>query len=966
MHGSKTRSGLNAITDPAVYKRVAELFWEAAELAVQDQAAFLRDKCGSDTDLLRLLENLLQEDRQGPIKPELAADRSMPVIHEDLSGRTLSHYQIVRPMGTGGMGVVYRATDTRLQRTVALKFLPAFLRDDSASRERFIREARVIASIDHQNVCPVYEIEEADGFIFIAMACLEGTALEEKIRTGPIPVKQAIGIALQAAYGLQAAHAKGVVHRDIKPANLMLIDTESAEPLVRILDFGIAQWTEKTVLTQEGLRIGTVLYMAPEQVAGSRVDQRADIWSLGVVLYQMLSGRVPFAGSTLRETLAAIAGPQAADLRPIREVASPELVSILRKMLEKEPAKRYQTVSALISDLESVRHAASPGLIARRARGPALHRAAGIVAIAGLIALSIFILVLYYRPHSADQLRVVPFTYYPGYQEDPAISPDGKEIAFVGQGKDGNNPLEVYVQLIGSTDPLRLTHVPDGTEDRSPVWDPSATRIAFLRSRTGERFARILTMSALGGSETDLGMDKVVDTGRLAWSPNGRTLAFARWVGKDQSAIFELSLSDHKVRQRSFPAGGQTDCCPVYDPSGARLAFKRNETEIVVIGPRREAVPTLPASWAGFTWTADGRALVYPRFARLAAVDRVSGSVTQPPAARVLGPDIWESPRWPDIFGRYTSASHPISDVTIRGNRMAFVQWTLEHSIWQLTLHLAGDRRTPEISAEPGVQLIASTRPEDTPQFSPDGEWIAFASERSGSTDIWIGRHDGSGLRRLTFLEGFAGTPRWSPDGEWIAFDLQPPSSKPDIWLVRVAGGETRQLATNMGGAGVPSWSNNGRWIYFHAGSDDQIWKIPSQGGKPVPLTRHGGFEGFESMDGNYLYYSKSQEHSGIWRINLSDGREAPVPELSEAGDYRQWALGGTGIFFVPYDEAFSKDAAVRFFDFATRRIVRVATVGRLVTAGPGALAVSRDETHLLYVHMDRDNRNIMLVEKFR
>ena len=794
MRGSKTRSGLEAITDPAVYQRVSELFSQAAELPVQDQAAFLRDKCGGDADLLRLVQNLLQEDREGPIEPELAADRSIPVIHEDLSGRTLSHYQIVRPMGAGGMGVVYRATEMRLQRTVALKFLPPFLRDDSASRERFIREARVIACIDHQNVCPVYEIEEADEFIFIAMACLEGTSLEEKIRTGPIPIQRAISIALQAAHGLHAAYGKGVVHRDIKPANLMLIDTESAEPLVRILDFGVAQWTEKTVLTQEGLRIGTVLYMAPEQVAGSRVDQRTDVWALGVVLYQMLSSRAPFEGSTMRETLAAIAGPQPADLRSIRQVAPPEVVSILRKMLEKEPAKRYQTASALISDLESVRHAAAPGPIARIARGRAVHRTAGIAAIAASTALSIFLLVHYNRPHPADTFRIVPFTYYPGYQEDPAISPDGKEIAFVGQGKDGNNPLEVYVQLIGSTDPLRLTNVPAGVEDRSPVLNPSATRIAFLRTRTDERFARILTISALGGSETDLGMGKVISPGRLTWSPNGRTLAFARSVRKDQGAIFELSFSDHKVRQRSFPADGQTDCCPVYDRSGQRLAFRRNATDIVVTDERGQGVRELPAriSWPGLTWTADGRSLAYSWFGKLAEVNVKSGAITQPAVATALGPD-----------------------VTIRGNRMAYVHWALEHSIWQLTLHGTRDGRTPEISAAPGVQLIASTMREDTPQFSPDGEWIAFSSDRAGSTDIWVGRSDGSGLRRLTFLDGFAGTPRWSPDGEWIAFDLRPPSSESDIWLVRVAGGETRQLATNTGGADVPSWSNDGRWIYF-------------------------------------------------------------------------------------------------------------------------------------------------------
>jgi eukaryotic-like serine/threonine-protein kinase len=946
VRGSKRRSGLNAITDPAAYKRLAELFSQAAELPLEDQAAFLQDKCGSDADLLRLVESLLQKDREGPIKPELAADRPIPIIQEDLSGRTLSHYQIVSPMGAGGMGVVYRATDTRLQRTVALKFLPPFLRNDSPSRERFIREARVIASIDHQNVCPVYEIEEADGFIFIAMACLEGTSLEEKIRTGPISIQRAISIALQAARGLQAAHGKGVVHRDIKPANLMLIDTESAEPVVRILDFGVAQWTEKTLLTQEGLRIGTVLYMAPEQAAGSRVDQRADIWSLGVVLYQMLSGRVPFEASTMRETLAVIAGPQPADLRSIRQVAPPEVVSILRKMLEKEPAKRYQTASALISDLESVRHEAARGLIARMTRRAAFRRAAGIGAIAGLIALSIFLFVHYNGPHSADKLRIVPLTYYPGYQQDPAISPDGKEIAFVGQGKNGKNPLEVYVQLIGSTDPLRLTSVSANSADRFPVWDPSSTRIAFLRTRPGERFARILTIPALGSAETDLGIPSVLATGGLSWSPDGRFLAFAGATGPNEGAIFELSLLDHSVRRRSLPVPSGTICCPVYDPSGARLAFNNREMQIVVIGPRRGAERVLPAFGTQLSWTADGRALMYSSFGRLAEVDPVSGSITEPAAATAAGLDI--------------------DGISIRGNLMAFVRWTIEHSIWQLTLHRTGDARIPKMSAAPAVQLISATRPDDTPQFSPDGEWIAFDSLRSGSPAIWIGRRDGSSLRRLTFLNGFAGTPRWSPDGQWIAFDFRPPSSKPDIWVVRVAGGETRQLATNMDGANLPSWSNDGRWIYFHSCSDDQIWKIPSRGGKPVRLTRHGGFEGFESMDGRSLYYSKTQAHLGIWRIDLSNGNEAPVPELSGTGDYRQWALGGTGIFFVPNDEALSKDAAVRFFDFATRKIVPVATVGRLESAGGGALAVSRDESSLVCVRMDRDTRNIMLAENFK
>lgn len=946
MHGSKPRSGINAITDPAVYRRLAELFSQAAELPVQDEAAFLRDKCGSDTDLLRLLQNLLLEHREGLIEPELAADSLASIIREDLSGRTVSHYQIVRPMGTGGMGVVYRATDTKLQRTVALKFLPPLLRDNPASRERFIREACVIASIDQQNVCPVYEIEEADGFLFIAMACLDGASLEEKLQTGPIPVQRAISIALQAAHGLQAAHSRGVVHRDIKPANLMLTTTESDEPLVRILDFGIAQWTGKTVLTQEGLRIGTVLYMAPEQVAGSRVDQRADVWSLGVVLHQMLSGRAPFEGDTLRETLAAIAGPEPPDLTQIRQVAPPEVVSIVQKMLEKEPANRYQTASALICDLESARHAVVPGLVARAVRSPAIRRSAGAAALVAVIGLSTFLLIRSNRQHPADELKVVPFTYYPGYQQNPAISPDGKQIAFIGQGNDGSRPFEVYVQLIGSTDPLRLTSVSADSADRFPVWDPGSTRIAFLRTRRGERFARILIIPALGGAETDLGIPSVLAAGGLSWSPDGRFLAYAGATGPNEGAIFEFSLLDHSVRRRSLPGPSQTICCPVYDANSARLAFDRIGTEIDVIGSAPGAKRALPASGTGLTWTADGRALVYSSFGRLAEVDAMSGSIMKPAAATAAGIDI--------------------SDINIRGNRMAFVRWTLEHSIWQLTLHRTDDGRIPKISAKSPVQLISSTRPDDTPQFSPDGEWIAFCSQRSGSPEIWIGRRDGSGLRRLTFLGGFAGTPRWSPDGQRIVFDFAPPSSKPDIWTIRVAGGETHELTTNMGGANVPSWSNDGRWIYFHAWSDDQIWKVPSRGGKPVRVTRFGGFEGFESMDGKYLYYSKKEKHSGIWRMDLSNGSEAPVPELAGTGDYRQWALGRTGIFFVPDEEVPSKDAVVRFFNLATRKIVPVANVGRLERAGGGALAVSRDETSLLCVRMDRDNRNIMLVDNFQ
>jgi serine/threonine protein kinase/WD40 repeat protein len=948
VHGSRPRSGLEAITDPALHNRAADLFSRALDLSSDEQAAFLQEECRSDTELLRILTDLLERDREGVL---LEGAESEAIVQprpgrDELSGRTLSHYRILGPMAVGGMGMVYEATETRLERTVALKFLPPSLQDTPASRERFLREARAIACIDHQNVCPVYEIEEADGLTFIAMAYLKGVTLAKKLKGGPLSLELAIEIALQTARGLQAAHAKGIVHRDIKPGNLMLSDTQTPGAMVRILDFGIAQWSERSVLTENGLVVGTVAYMAPEQVEASRVDERADIWSLGVVLYEMLSGRVPFEGKSVREILAAIAGPTLVDFAVVRDAAPAPVVDILRKALAKKPTKRFQTVSDFITALEGLHSPAKHAPVLKKLGSQKWLWMAGALVGVSVLGFAFFSATRNRITDERDALKIAPFTYYPGYQEHPSISPDGKTIAFVGQGSTGSDPLELYVQLIGSTDPLRLTTISADSTDRSPVWNPSATKIAFLRTHAGERFARILIVPALGGAETDLGVESVLSTGRLAWSPDGRALAFSGARGANESAIFELSLPDHSVRQLSFPHAGQSDCCPQYDPAGNRLAFKRNEVEIVVVGRGREALQALPAraSWPGLTWTADGRALVYSWFGKLVEVQLASGSIKQPPAATALGIDI--------------------SDITIRGTRMAYVRWDFEHSIWQLSLQPA--RTRSKVPGHANVQLIASTMREDTPQFSPDGELIAFASQRSGSTDIWIARRDGAGLRRLTFLDGQnAGTPRWSPDGKWLAFDLRPPSSKPDIWVIRASGGEPRRVATNTGGADVPSWSQDGHWIYYHSRSDDNIWKRPWQGGDAVRVTGRGGFEGFESSDGKSIYYSKSDQ-LGIWRVDLANGGEDQLPELKDAGQFRHWAFAPNGIYYVPNSEALRDNATVRFFCFATRKTTRVGTVGKLVTAGPGALAVSRDETRLLYVHMGRDNRNIMLVENFK
>lgn len=924
--------------DAARHARAADIFLAVVDLSPQAQKGFLARECTDDRELLELVEQLLAEDRNGSILPEPKPAPSP--ARESLTGLTLSHYRVLDPLGEGGMGTVYRATDTRLDRTVALKFQPPQILRDAANRDRFWREAKSVASIDHPNVCPVYGMEEDGAFLFIAMAYLDGIPLDRRIASGRLGIDEALQIAIQVGRGLEAAHAKGVVHRDIKPANVMLTSTPSGDHLVRILDFGIAQSLYESAGTQNELTMGTVCYMAPEQIRPGRVDARADIWSLGVVLYEMLSGGLPFERQSVHETLDAIAGPTPADLYVLPPEVPSSLVAVIERMLDKAVATRYQSARDLVADLERVAAAA-------RAEPPETSRRS-VVARGALLAMFVFVMAasvwaIWTRVAQPPlgTLALTPFTFYPGYEQNPAISPDGRQIAYVGQGVHGTNPLELYVQAIGSTDPVRLTHNGPGEENYSPAWDPTGGTVAVLRTVAGSRFGRILLIPALGGTGSDLGVDRVLATGHLDWSPDGKKLAFTRLQGADQAVIYEWTIKDRILRQVSFPRPGQSDCCPQFDPDGRRLAFKRNEVQIVIVDERSGAVSSLPAraSWPGLTWTADGKSLLFSWFGRMGEVD-FSGATLRRPAHE---------------------SRYDIQDITVRGKQMACVRWEFEHSIWSLDLRRSGDR----IVAGQKTQLITSTSWDDTPQFSTDGKWIAFSSERSGAPEIWVAGADGLNVRRLTFFDGqFAGTPRWSPDGKRIVFDARPPASKPSICIVSASGGQPIRL-TNVEGD-VPSWSRDGRWIYFHSRADDQISKVPASGGKAVRVTRGGGSEGFESADGRYLVYAKSDGRPGIWRLDLSTGQEEPIPALAEAAEFRQWALAPRGIYFVPDREVDSPQAAIRFFDFATGQTSLVAQVGPLLKAGPGALAVSPDERSLLYVPAGRDNRDIMLVRDFR
>ncbi|MBN1504776.1 MAG: serine/threonine protein kinase, partial [Candidatus Eisenbacteria bacterium] len=271
-------------------------------------------------------------------------------------GKTVSHYRVLEKLGEGGMGVVYKAQDTKLERLVALKFLAPELTRDPSARDRFIHEAKAASALDHPNICTVHEIDEADGQTFIAMACVDGQTLRHRLGSGPLKLDEAVDIAAQVAQGLQEAHEKGVVHRDVKSSNIML----TPKGQVKIMDFGLAKLAGGPRVTKTGTSVGTAAYMSPEQAQGEAVDQRTDIWSLGVIIYEMVTGRLPFAGDYEQSVVYSILNEAPEPITAVRSGVPMELERIVGKALEKEPKRRYQRAEDLLVDLRNFQDR-SPG-----------------------------------------------------------------------------------------------------------------------------------------------------------------------------------------------------------------------------------------------------------------------------------------------------------------------------------------------------------------------------------------------------------------------------------------------------------------------------------------------------------------------------------------------------------------------------------------------------------------------------
>lgn len=563
------------------WQQIKEIVYRALEREPRERDSFLAGECAGDEDLRKEVESLLKAHDEAESffnapAAEIVAEAMANDQSENLAGKSLGRYQVIELLGAGGMGEVYLARDTRLDRKVALKLLPENLTADEQSRQRFVREAKAASALNHPHIITIYEIAADGEHNFIAMEYVEGETFRDLLSRGKLEAKRAVEFTAQAASGLAAAHEAGIIHRDIKPENLMV--TRNSQ--IKILDFGLAKLVEnqkislvdssvktahfsdavKKVETMPGTILGTVAYMSPEQAEGRTLDRCTDIFSLGVVFYEMLAGKKPFDGKSAIDTLHSIINDEPQPVVELNPQLPIEVNELLGKAMAKEPHERYRHAGDFELDLRRFKRALETNsLISGRMQFAAKSSVRGAgnllpwIAAAGLLALTIVLAFWIWKPAaqssapdlpqqaiSLDKATLTPLTIDPGFEGEPTFAPDGQTIAYV---SDRTGNFEIFLRQIAGGPDINLTN--NAADDMQPAFSPDGKQIVFVSSRTGESDClcffiygteqplmggAIWVMPALGGSPR-----RIIETGTFPlWSPDGSSIVFTKgsWYGQ--------------------------------------------------------------------------------------------------------------------------------------------------------------------------------------------------------------------------------------------------------------------------------------------------------------------------------------------------------------------------------------------------------------------------------------------------
>jgi len=870
-------------------------------------------------------------------------------------GTRIGPYEILSLLGAGGMGEVFRARDTRLNRDVALKTLPGVFGCDAPRRARFAQEARAAGSLNHSGIVAVYDIGTEANYTYIVTELVEGSTLRAVLTGARLPQRKAIDLAAQVADALAAAHAAGITHRDLKPENIMV----TRDGRAKILDFGLAKQNAaapaaaspdaatETALTEDGTAMGTIGYMAPEQIRARPADPRSDIFSLGAVLYEMLSGARAFKRQTSADTLSATLHD---DPSALPASIPPGLAQIVQRCLEKEPAQRFQSAADLAFAMRNL--SGSAAVVPAQPRSPRLGWFISVVAFVALIAAASGW--LHQRP-APPVYDVFPGTFSRGNPIFPALSPDGKQLAFVWEGQPPG-VRGIYVKLLSAgSQPLRVSKA--GEVATSPTWSPDGSRIAFIRPSSNG--TEILSVPAIGGAERRLiryraGAPVSSASPAIAWSPDGKWIA-AGVPQNGPSGIVLFSVETGEGHPVTQPLTGVIDANPKFSPDGKWLAFARASNAFssfffrIRLNPDGSAGAPQEfgsAAWNTpcFDWFADGEAIVVPS---------VFGATCQYWKLGLNG----RAARLPLQLDRETTIIMGL--VSVRGNRMASIadrsQWDIGRLTWNSQAH----------RWESAV-FYGSSRSDFEPQVSPDNRWVAFRSSRSGNWEAWRARLDGSEALQLTNTQGGRlGDPRWSPDGQSIVYEM-PEEGFSHLFIVGAEGGKPRRLFGGPISGSRSSFSADGKWVFFRSEKSGrhEVWKVPFSGGEPQQVTHTGGHESFASPDGRWLYFIKFAIGDGVFRIPTTGGpEELVIREPNMAA----WAIAGSHVY-LGISRTANVPARIIRFDPATGRkeeIYRFAP-GISRFGFTASLAVSPDETTIFHSGPYREGSDILIVDNFR
>ena len=825
-------------------------------------------------------------------------------------GQTISHYKILEKLGEGGMGVVYKAEDTTLKRTVALKFLPQQVSSSETDKARFLLEAQAAAALNHPNICTIHSIEEFDGQTFLAMEFVDGQTLREK--RGTINLGKAIEVGIQVAEGLAIAHEKGIVHRDIKPENIMV----RKDGIVQIMDFGLAKLraSRASRLTKEGSTIGTAGYMSPEQVQGQETDHRSDIFSLGVLLYELFAGELPFKGVHETALMYEIVNVDPAPMRTIKQEIDPELDRIVLECLQKEPDERYNSVKDIAKDLkrfkrESSRQrvsritAARPALTALRTTGmeeipepsaPAVSRREFIAWTAAVLFLGALIFLLI-RPSAPspvpkalirssiitpESLFIQSFGSGPG---SPVISPDGRTIAFSGVTQDGTK--RIYVRSLDDTETRALPGTEGGTE---PFWSPDGKTVGFFE------VGKMKMIDLVGGSPTTIA--NVPSPRGATWNSDG-TIVYAPDY---QSGLFRIS-SDGKGSAERITSLDSTrhegsHRWPFFLPDGKHFLYLA----------RAEAETGEAEGDAVYVSSLDGsvkKMLVQSSFNPSYAAGYLLFARSSVLLAQRLNLDNFSLEGDPIRLqeGLLTDLSYNIAVYTVSKTGIL---------VFQTGQAEAGARpmfvdRTGKI-----VRLLDDRSEQDHPRYSPDGKQIALYlyDTRSRRSNIWIYDLRTGGRRRLTTRSTGDFYPVWSADGSRIFFSSGG-NIRSDIYEQSVThGGEERFFLDISTRDQALDCSRDGKTLlvgtFTLEGGKADLWLVPTTGEahKPTPFlqTKFNEGPGRISPDGKWVaYVSDESGENEIYMKPLSPSGSDSWKVSSGGGTAPVWGKSANELLYV-------------------------------------------------------------------